>query len=227
MQTFTATQRRLLDARDDEVKMALEIDDSPALRYCTGADPIEIDSDWYDPHGMRFNKIALTDPRTSRTVVSLADPEEDGFPIRTQWYSTKLDATAIVYWFLRDADGTWEEVLTVEWSVEDCNFDRKGNFRVSLSAAAGSRPRAGGAIGTHSEFPMAPLPGEAWRLGHAGITFRSGVGMPPPPPGGWEKSYEQFNRPPPGGSGPRIPRAPSGGSGNQANPGGGTTSSTS
>ena len=206
MQTFTAIQRALLDARDDQVKMAIEIDDSTPLRYCTGADPIQISSDWYDPHQMKFKKIALTDPRTSRTVVNFDDFDK---VMRTQWYSTKLDAAATVYWFLREDDGTWTNVLTVEWSVEECSFDRSGRFFVSLSAAAGSRPRAGGAIGTKNEFPYAPEPGEALRLGETGgVTFRSGIGIPPPPPGGQQRQYNDPSTRAGDVSGPEIPRDP-------------------
>ena len=146
MQAFSAAQRALLDARDDQVKMAIEIDDGTPIRKCTGADPIQIDSDWYDPGYLgpkSFNKIALTNPMTSKTTINFDDPEDEGFPMRTQWYSTKLDAAATVFWFLRKADGSWENVLTVEWSVEECSYDRGGRFHVTLSAAAGSRPRAG------------------------------------------------------------------------------------
>ena len=231
MQTFTAIQRALLDARDDQAKMAIELDDSTPLRYCTGADPIQISSDWYDPHQMKFNKIALTDPRTSKTTVKLDDMDK---VIRTQWYSTKLDASATVFWFLRNDDGTWENVLTVEWSVEEGSYDRNGNFFVSLSAAAGSRPRAGGAIGTRSEFPYAPEPGEAMSLGDSGggITFKSGISLPPPPPGGQQRAYNPVGSstdgdsrltttvPDTGGSGPTIPRPP----GTTTQPGGSGTS---
>jgi hypothetical protein len=191
MQTFTAAQRALLDARDDQVKMCIEIDDTTPIRYCTGADPIQISSDWYDPHPIMFDKIALTDPRTSRTVVHFDD---SGGDIRAQWYTSKLDADATVYWYLRESDGSWTQVLTVAWSVEECSFNRSGMFSVSLSAASGSRPRSGGTIGTRSEFPYAPTAGEPLRLGQfqdtTGVTFRPGIGVPPPPPGGQQMAYK-------------------------------------
>lgn len=226
MQTFSAIQRRLLDARDDQVKMCIEIDDTTPIRKCTGADPIQIDSDWYDP-GLgpkSFDKIALTDPRTSRTKIDFQD--HDG-TIRAQWYSTKLDCDAVVYWLLRDQDGSWTTVLTIVWSVEECSYN-SNSFTVSLSAAAGSRPRAGGAIGTKSEFPYAPEPGEALRLGTSGgVTFRPGVGIPPPGPGGKQDTFSRSDN---AGSGPYIP-GHTGGSGGTNTPavpvGGGGSSSAS
>lgn len=187
MLSLTTAQRALLAARDDQCKMALEIDDTSPLRYCTGSDAIQIDSNWHDPRGMKFNKVALTDPRTSRTTVTLDDSDGD---IRTAWYSSKFDCAATVWWFLRAADGSWTEVLEIAWTIEECSFDRSGNFTVSLSAAAGTRPRYGGMIGSRSEFPYAPEPGEALRLGTSGgVTFKPGVGMPPPPPGGQQNPY--------------------------------------
>lgn len=228
MQTFSAIQRRLLDARDDQVKMCIEIDDTTPIRKCTGADPIEVDSDWYDP-GLgpkSFDKIALTDPRTSRTTINFPDHEGT---IRAQWYSSKLDCGAVVYWLLRDQDGSWNTVLTIAWSVEECSYNAN-SFTVSLSAAAGSRPRAGGAIGTRSEFPYAPEPGEALRLGTSGgITFRSGVGVPPPAPGGQQDPFSRSDLTGNRDSGPQIPgHTGSNSSGNLAIPaGGGNSAATS
>lgn len=184
MQAYTAAQRSLLDARDDQVKMCIEIDDTTPLRYCTGDDPVQVDSDWYDPRGMTFSRFDMTTPMSAKTSVTINDHDGD---IRTQWYTSKLDADAKVVWLLRDIDGSWTAVLTIEWHVDSCSFDDKGRFTVTLSAASGTRPRAGGAIGTRSEFPYAPEPGEAMRLGSSGIVFRPGIGTPPPPPGGQQR----------------------------------------
>jgi hypothetical protein len=149
--------------------------------------------------------------------------------MRDQYYSTQFDADATVFWFLRDADNSWELVLTIAWSVQKCSFDRKGNFHTILSAAAGSRPRAGGVIGSKSEFPYAPEPGEVMRIGYAasgGVTFRSGVGMPPPPPGGHQPAYDPRGRNAVSdGPGPRdIPPA-GGGSQSMPDPSGSSSSS--
>ena len=191
MQAFSAAQRALLDARDDQIKMCIEIDDTTPLRYCTGADPIEISSDWYDPKPMIFDKVALTNPRSATTSVKLEDSDKT---IRTQWYSTKLNASATVYWYLRGDGGTWTQVLSVAWAVKNGSFDRRGTFTVNLSAASGTRPRAGGAIGTRSEFPWAPEPGEAMRVGDlGGVTFRSGTSVPPPQPGGKQSPFDRDN----------------------------------
>ena len=207
MQAFSAIQRRLLDAPDDQIKMAIELDDSTPIRKCTGADPIQIGGEWYDPDlgPKAFDKMALTNPKTVKTKVTFDDLEAG---MRDQFYTTQFDCDATVFWYLRDADNSWNLVLTIAWSVQKCSFDRKGNFHVILSAAAGSRPRAGGVIGSRSEFPYAPAPGEVMRIGYAvggGITFRSGVGTPPPPPGGGQDPY---SNPRQGGGGRNIPDQP-------------------
>jgi hypothetical protein len=196
MQAYTAAQRALLDAPDHRLKMCLEIDDTTPLRYCTGNDAVEVDSTWYDPMPtMSFDKIALTNPRSAKTAVVLDDSQSGkAGAIKTQWYTSKLDADATVTWLLRESDGTWTSVLEIEWHVDSCSFNDRGAFTVTLSAAAGTRPRAGGGIGTRSEFPYAPEPGEAMRLGNHGITFRPGVGVPPPPPGGQQRIHVPHNR---------------------------------
>ena len=224
MQAFSATQRRLLDAPDDQVKMAIELDDSTPIRKCTGADPIQIGGEWFDPDlgPKSFDKVALTNPKTVKTKVIFDDLETT---MRDQFYSTQFDCDATVYWYLRDTDNSWNLVLTIEWTVQKCSFDRAGHFFVILSAAAGSRPRAGGVIGSRSEFPYAPAPGEVMRIGDVGgITFRSGMGTPPPPPGGHQPAYDPRGRnavsdgpgprdtPPPAGGGSQSMPDPSGSS---------------
>ncbi|RLE25615.1 MAG: hypothetical protein DRJ50_02595 [Actinobacteria bacterium] len=227
MQAFSATQRALLDARDDQVKMAVEFDDSTPIRLCTGFDPIVISGDTYTPklRPSDFDKVALTNPKTARTKIVINDIDK---AIRTQWYSTKLDCDATVFWYLRGSDGSWTNVLTVEWSVKKCSYDKNANFIVVLSAAAGSRPRAGGTIGSRSEFPYAPEPGESMRIGDIGITFRPGVGMPPPLPGGQQMAYDPGNRGTTGADGPGTTTDPTTGSGggNQQAQGGSNASAT-
>jgi hypothetical protein len=228
MQAFSETQRRLLDAPDDQVKMAIELDDDTPVRKCTGADPIQIGGEWYDPDlgPKSFDKIALTNPKTVRTKIMFDDLLHS---MRDQWYTTQFDCDAQVFWYLRDADNSWNLVLTIAWSVQKCTFDRKGHFFVILSAAAGSRPRSGGTIGSRSECPEAPEPGEVWRIGigGSGITFRPGVGTPPPPPGGHQAAYDPGGRSSTadGGSIPEIPRPPGGDGGSVPDPSGSGSSS--
>lgn len=215
METLTAAQSRLIAARNDQVKMCIELDDTTPIRYCTGADAVQVGGDWYDPYKgeIWFDKIALASPAKAKTKITFDDLDR---AIRTQWYTTKIDCDATIYWLLREADGSWVTVLTVSWSVENCSYNAKG-FTVNLSAAVGSRPRAGGAIGTKSAFPYAPDPGTTLRVGSfGGVTFRPGIGVPPPPPGGQQVAYKPNDPTAPisdgPGSTPSSPGSSTGGS---------------
>lgn len=186
---FTAAQRAVLDARHDRVKMAIEVDDTTPLRWCTGADPIQIDGSWYTPRPMAFRRVALTDPLRSVTNVSVDDKDGD---IRTAFYTSQFDCAATIYWLLQDESGQWVRVLDIEWYVKSCRCDSTGHFSFTLSAGAGSKPRNGGRLGTFGEFPYAPEPGEALKIGPngGGVTWRPGVGTPPAPPGGHQMAYD-------------------------------------
>lgn len=187
---LTATQLALLQSPSQLVKGAVAIGTVSPLRYCTGVDPIQIDSNWYTPRMISFDDIKLDDPTGAATAVAIDDLEGD---IRTAWYAERFSGlTADIYLFARTDGGTWTEVIDLSWIITTCSYNKRGQFRINLVGGAGLCPRAGLMTGNRTDFMFAPEAGEAMRFGATGggITFSPGNPSPPPTPGGGISRYE-------------------------------------
>jgi len=200
--------------------LAVEIGLDTPLRYCTGAAPIQIDSDWYTPRGLEFRTIQISEPKSSKLTLSLDDI--DG-ALAAVWYDVERWSKATATVHLIDS-GT--VVLSQPWHVTNCQRSGlSGKFAVNLGGAGGLRPKAGLETGDRAKFPFAPTPGTAFRVGSASFVVPAGYGYPPPPPGaGWsvfDLPMAPFTNPPPTADtpAPALP-APA-----PAQPQGGTSSS--
>lgn len=185
---LTSTQLALLQARTQQIKASISIGITSPLRYCTGADAISIDANWYTPRNMSFDEIKLDSPNSAACAIVLDDL--DGV-IRTAWYAERFSGVDVdMYLHILTSDGTWTEVIDLGWICTTCAFNKFGQFRLNLIGGAGLRPRAGLMTGSRTSFPFAPEAGEALRFGTGGISFHPGNPTPPPPPGGTQTPYQ-------------------------------------
>lgn len=185
---LTATQLALLQDPAQQIKAAVAIGTAAPLRYCTGANPIQIGADWYTPRAIEFDEIKLDDPIAATTTIVIDDL--DGV-LRTKWYSERFSGLTVDIYVYALADGaTWTEVVDLSWICTTVQFNRKGQMKLGLLGGAGLRPRAGLMTGNRNQFMFAPEPGEAMRFGTSGITFNPGSPDPPPPPTGQQNPWE-------------------------------------
>lgn len=175
---LSAAQLALLQAPAQEVKAAVEVAIASPLRYCTGADAIEIDSDWYTPRSLAFDEIKLDTPSSASCAVVIDDLEGD---IRTAWYAERFSGTDVTFHILlRQEGGTWAQMFSLVWYCTTCAYNKHGEFRINVAGGAGLRPRAGLRMGNRTDFPFAPEPGEAMKFGSGGIVFSHSHTVIPP-----------------------------------------------
>lgn len=188
MLTLTATQLALLQSHSQAVKAAVDIDITSPLRYCTGADPVQVGGNWYTPRALKFDSIKMDAPLQATSAVVVDDL--DG-TIRALWYAERFSGVDVDLHILIRSGSAWTSVVTLEWYASTCAFNQRGQFRINLLGGAGTRPRAGLMTGNRTDFMFAPEPGEAMRFGAngGGITFSSGNRASDPPPAGRQVAY--------------------------------------
>jgi hypothetical protein len=155
---LTQAQLTALAAKDSEGKIALKIDATSPLLYCSGDDPVQVAGEWYAPRNITGSFFELSDPSSARTKVAIDDLDE---VVETAWYSDRFSGYSIeVHILLRTPPSqTWVLATSVTW---DCHraTPRNGMVELHLFGAAGSRQKYGLIIGNVSLFPRAPSFGE-------------------------------------------------------------------
>jgi len=178
---LSAGQLVLLQDEHTEAKLAVDIDITSPLRYCSGDDAIKVGANWYTPRPLEGDRFSLADPRSARTYVDIAD--HDGV-VRAAYYAERFSGEAVtVYVYLREPPvRTWTQIVSIAWACEYCEDVGDGWFRVNLFAASGHRKRAGLRVGTRSEFHYAPEPGEVLSIGGEPAHFAQALARFRPPP---------------------------------------------
>jgi hypothetical protein len=181
MRTFTAAQLARLLAQGHDSKLCLKIarDVEADLLFCSGADPVTVSSEDYDPREMDFDAFALGDPRETGQRITLDDADR---VVRTAWYAERFSmklATVTLLLRLRE-ERPWTSVYSVAWYVRYGEYSGP-DFNIELHSAVGTRPRAGLATGNRGLFPYAPQPGQSVRVGGYFANFGGGGGGGTPP----------------------------------------------
>lgn len=165
---LTAAQLQALQLGTAEGKLAVEIDVTTPLRYCSGSDAVQISGDWYTPRHCEGSYFALSHPGAARTHVIIDDRDE---VLETAWYAERYSGAAVtVHILLREVGvRAWTVATSIEWSCSSAEFSN-GDAKVNLYGATGHRQRYGLEIGNGSKFPHAPGPNQVF-------TFRGGGTM--------------------------------------------------
>jgi hypothetical protein len=171
---LTEAQIAMLSHEDTVQKLAVEINASTPLRYCTGEKSVTIDSDLYVPRIIMGNSFALVNPPSSSTKLIIDDGNTE---IRTAWYSDNFSGySCTIHLLARQLyERTFTEVTSLTWTIDVCSF-RRNLFTIRLRASYGHRQRFGLMVGSRSTFPRAPEADEVFRF--------SGANAYIPPSGG-------------------------------------------
>jgi hypothetical protein len=158
-------------------KLCLEIDCASPLRYCTGQNAVEIDSDWYYPRWMKGRNIDLTNPGNSKTSVRIDDRDR---VLETRNYTDRFSGYDATVHILLKEDGaaSWTTASSFVWGIERAVSDGV-SFQLFLYAAAGTKKKFGLTKGNLSIFPWAPEPGTSFKFG-SGSTSTTGGGSENP-----------------------------------------------
>jgi len=132
----------VLESSWRELRYLLEIDVSPALRICSGLEPIVYDSNTYTPRGWKPSSITSGDPRSAGFSATIEDIEGD---LETLAYVQGwTDGRVATLYVLGSEDGeTWAtawqpitaKILNAQGGHVFFNFECRGS--VGLFAHAG------------------------------------------------------------------------------------------
>ncbi len=170
MLIYTADQLALLQTRDVLAKLAIDIDRTPALRYCSGSTGITIGGDYFAPRLMKFDTFEVADPSQAKTKIRLGDSAGD---LRAANYTDRFsDDPITVYLYLRaKPEDEWTQILSVEWICENSEIESDGTFTLNLHGASGLRRKAGELLGSRASFEYAPSPNAKITVGVGKIVF--------------------------------------------------------
>jgi hypothetical protein len=159
---LTADQVAMLNREDTVQKLAVEINASTPLRYCTGEKSVTIDSDLYSPRVIYGDSFALVSPSKSTTKIRIDDGD---LVLRTAWYSDNFSGYACTIYLLARQleERTFTEVTSLAWTIDVCSFKRN-MFSIKLRSSYGHRQRFGLMVGNKSVFPRAPEVDEVFKF---------------------------------------------------------------
>lgn len=146
MFAFSAEELALLALPGSEGKVCVEIGITTPLRYCTGTDPTQVGSDWYEPRGMKLKEIMISSPDNSSTSIELDNSDE---VISVQNGLERFSGNTITYHlFLRHETFDWTPIGdSIEWECSSCAWDPL-KFEINMGADIGNVPRAGLEVGS-------------------------------------------------------------------------------
>jgi hypothetical protein len=144
---LTATQQALIDGVRRTVKFAVEIDTSTPVRICTGAGPVLIDSDRYDPRGFEIGNIRVG-PSGGQCTITIDDHEDlpgQSVTLAETMYSERLTDKAVIIYLLvlDDEAGAWSSAIELRvGKITAASGDGKSEITIEVDEHAGDRRRA-------------------------------------------------------------------------------------
>ena len=167
--SLSADQEAALGQDAQRVVVAVQIDLTADLLYCTGADAVTLAATTYEPRALELGNVQVSDPRTSRATVTIDDTDGE---IATAWYSERFSGQTVTVTEAIKKDGVWIVTRTIPWICTTCDRRSDGSFVLHLSGAGGLKPRAGLQVASRADFSMAPEPGTSIRIGGSSTTVR-------------------------------------------------------
>lgn len=159
---YSDAQSVLLRLRSGNKKLAVELGLTSPLRYCSGFDPIEHDSDWYSPRALDVGNIDIAG---SGTTLTLFLDNTDGALSAQNFAETFSDTSVDLHIFLRERREAWTHILSLSWTCETVTWSRN-SIELNLAWGVGVRPRAGlevasqrCALATHWDTTKSPKGG--------------------------------------------------------------------
>ena len=187
---LTATQIAALSEGLAVAKLAIEVDATSPLRYCSGQNPVQVGGDWYAPRWVDGSVFELTSPQNAKAQVRIDDRDK---VLETAWYSDRFSGYDVTINVLlrTPPEKAWTLATSVVWQCEKAEPVR-GVMNIRLHAAGGHRQRWGLVIGNTSRFPWAPTADTRFTFGANVVTVREPIvdapGRTPPvddpPPAG-------------------------------------------
>ena len=168
VQTLTADQQAALDLESQKPVVAVKIDLTTDLVYCTGLREVTLDATTYTPRGLNVGAVNVSDPRKSSATVTLDDLDAE---IATAWYSERFSGQTVTITEAIWYGGAWEIVRTIPWVCTTCDRRPDGTFVIHLSGAGGLKPRAGLEVASRADWHMAPEPGTSVQVGFTSTTI--------------------------------------------------------
>ena len=178
---LTQAQLDALAEKTSEGKLAVKIDATTPLLYCSGTDPVQVAAEWYYPRNISGSFFMLSDPAAAKTSVKIDN--RDG-AVETAWYTDRFSGYDVeVHILLRTPPSKeWVLASSVTW-VEEKTTTRGGDLTVRLHGASGHRQRFGLTVGNTSLFPRAPKVGEIFVFSGVSAIATPPLGQYDPYPG--------------------------------------------
>ena len=162
VQSLTDAQQAALDLESQEVVVAVKIDLTSDLLYCSGVESVTLAATTYTPRGLQVGAVNVGDPRQSSATVTIDDLDGE---IAAVWYTERFSGQTVTITEAIMSNGAWEVVRTVPWICTTCDRRGDGMFVLHLSGAGGLKPRAGLEVASRADWHLAPEPGTSIQVG--------------------------------------------------------------
>ena len=142
---YTTAVYALAQAEAQGFKMAVKIDTSSPLYYCTGSHPVVLDAQRYEPERiLQVVDLPMVKPNGASVRLDLAD--EDNTLVTTVRNEGLTDQTVTLTALLLDGT-TWTKVYTWSGLCTGC-YGSGGTVTMTISGTGGLKTRAALSVGT-------------------------------------------------------------------------------